>query len=345
MRPALFLMAVLLAGPARAEAETAPSIVMGVRTDAPPFAWRDERSGDNMGYLVDLCVDAVTRANHAIARQVEVTPAIREAFFAGQRPDIDLLCDPTTITLARLTEFGKVGLEFSPIVFVANGAYLENNPTFVAAPEEGADDKELGLLDASATPADCLPKLDGDGIRHLAAGFVRGTTAAAILPLAIRSGRLSLREDETVCPRLMETHWKAAEAFCEGTLRYYFGDQDILRSAIEITRERGVDCPEPKTPLARPLSYEPYALVVSDRMDGFREAFIRGLYAVFSAEMAANRFRSNFPDRAMSPYLETLFGINQIPEGEPAVGASSAANGATVRVQQTGSLDQPALDQ
>jgi ABC-type amino acid transport substrate-binding protein len=303
------------------------TIVMGVRIDAPPFAWRDDLNDSYLGYLVDICVDAAARANYPVV-QVPIDATQRLTFFRGKRPDIDLLCDPTTITLGRMGDFAaldaKLGLEFTPIVFVANGGYVEN-PVAAATPASGGGcvAGPAAATQAKAKPSEVvgtteLPSDAGD----VAAGFVTGTTGQQVLADAIRRRALKLDAAKAVCPVEFRTHWDAARAFCAGKLRYYFGDQDILRSVIAMIRSSET-CDVAADLPPRPLSYEPYALVVTARTPGFRQDFVKALYEVFHHRTAAARFATNFPGRAMSPPLEALFSINQIPQGENPVAVAA----------------------
>ena len=122
---------------------TGSSVTIAVRKDAPPFAWQSaEHDATFGGYLVDICRDATTRAGFHYDLQ-PIDAAARERVLEGdytlsigqRRVPIDLLCDPTTITLQRLDVLALHHPDarhaiFSPILFVANGSYVEH-----AAPE------------------------------------------------------------------------------------------------------------------------------------------------------------------------------------------------------------------
>ncbi|WP_210526909.1 transporter substrate-binding domain-containing protein [Rubellimicrobium arenae] len=317
---------------------------MGVRIDTPPFAWRDEANDSYLGFLVDLCVDAVTRAGYP-ATQTPITPAAREAFFRGEGPDLDLLCDPTTISLARMRDFAALpeerGLEFTQIVFVANGAVLEQsaatawddswqdgslNVDGCVRPEPASDQEDPA---GDVTPgSDPLPPGGDPAPKRFGAGFVRGTTGGEVLAAALRAGAVKVSAE--TCPVEFPTHWDAGRAFCEGHLSFYFGDQDILRSVIEIYRDGPRGCKFEGAIAPRPLSYEPYAFVVSGKTRGFRQAFVRALYEVFHHDTVTGRFHGNFEGQAMSRFLETLFRINQIPAGVPLSPDDQAPDAATV---------------
>ena len=131
--------AALLLGAPPLRAGTTPEVVtIGVRQDARPFAWQaDDNPGTYRGYLVDICTDAATRAGFRF-RLVPVDATARERILDGDFAvaadggpvALDLLCDPTTITLARLERFASDPATehavFTPIVFVTNGTYVRH---------------------------------------------------------------------------------------------------------------------------------------------------------------------------------------------------------------------------
>ncbi|ARE40439.1 hypothetical protein RGUI_2298 [Rhodovulum sp. P5] len=321
---ALLLSVVIAQAAGATETPQKPFVTIGVRVDAGPFAAQDASTGSFVGFLVDLCTDAVTRAGYPF-RQVPVTADERIGVLRGTRDDIDLLCDPTTITLGRLRDFAGLEpagrLSFSPIVFVANGSYLK------ADGKKAAEAPPAAETAASPRPA-CIfaePAPDGAKPRHVDAGYVVGTTIGPVLRDAIRRGLLDLQPGEGICPREFPRHGDAAAAFCRGDLGYYFGDADIIANSVQKTG-RAEGCV--KAALARPISYEPYALVISGQVPGFREDVIRALYEIFSDGTAFDRFNGHFEGRKMSPFLNTLFRINQIPAGGRAEAEAVPAAGA-----------------
>ncbi len=301
---------------------TKPVIRMGVRVDARPFAWHDPANDSYLGFLVDLCTDAVARANYPF-EQVPITAADRIEVLAGKRRDIDLLCDPTTINLARMDAFAALDppeyLAFSPIVFVANGAYVVNQ-----ADSSGTltpADPSTCLGPAATAPAALMDGGSGAAAAstpettYLGAGFVLGTTIAAELVDAVRTGQLQPAAGESVCPVAQPSHVEGIAAFCEGRLRYYFGDLDIVHATVGAWRE-ATGRPCTFAPAPRAISYEPYALVVSARTPGFRPEFVKALYEVFSTGTAEDRFAGHFEGLGMSPFLRTLFRVNRVPAGQ-----------------------------
>ncbi|WP_170560226.1 hypothetical protein [Ruegeria atlantica] len=126
------------------------NVIMGARTDVPPFIWRDKKSQKYRGFFWDICVEALVRSD----RPFDTVP-----ISAGQRSDllskgsyctnedenydsctaeigtVDLLCDPTTVNLKRMQTFTEIDVDqtdeglhrfvFSPILYLANGSYFQ----------------------------------------------------------------------------------------------------------------------------------------------------------------------------------------------------------------------------
>ena len=226
----------LAAATALAAADGAPTanedtVVIGVRVDTPPFAWQDDETGAFRGYLNDLCIEAVTRAKYYF-ELVPVTAAERVGIINGN-PDfkteavlaghvvLDLLCDPTTISLARLqTLLGAIppygeGLVFSPIVFVANGSYVtkeEFEPSATVAAEnlKSAD----GLANEGASvqldKCQCLPVKDKPAScstekGYLRAAYVVGATSQYNIGYAFTRDNIGI-PGVPVCPVEMASH-------------------------------------------------------------------------------------------------------------------------------------------
>ena len=129
---ALVLSALLLSGTAAAQQEAPDTdspdtgrrdtVTIAVREDGAPFVWKDRKSSQFAGFFWDLCTEAATRAGWSIAARAIDAPD-RTPFLDGQSTEYDLLCDPTTINIARLRAFAGNDLSFSPIVFLAKSSF------------------------------------------------------------------------------------------------------------------------------------------------------------------------------------------------------------------------------
>ncbi len=311
-------------GPLAAE-DAAPRVAIGIREDAPPFAWKDEDTLAFRGYLKDLCVEATMRAGFHVT-PIGVTAKQRAAIIDGDPGlatadgvvTLDLLCDPTTISLARLQKLIQSGderLTFSPILFVANGSYVMRQdfaPTEEIAKANSDGEAEFDeRTGAVRHPGDCAcwKGIDETSCAATAdyfrAAYVTGTTARFNIHEAVRRDRLGL-VGAKVCPVEMPTHAAVVEALCAGDAQYAFGDTDIA----QFYAKQGA-CPI--KPADLPLSYEPYALLVSDHTPGFRPRFIAALYEMFADQTVLGRFGTYFPGLTKSSALGILFRINSIP--------------------------------
>ena len=336
--------AALLLGAPPLRAGTTPEVVtIGVRQDARPFAWQaDDNPGTYRGYLVDICTDAATRAGFRF-RLVPVDATARERILDGDFAvaadggpvALDLLCDPTTITLARLERFaGDPATEhavFTPIVFVTNGTYVRHG----AKANQAAC--VVGAIESTEAPihAACWTREAPDGKRqavlpdhiactarsagadpakpdeYLIAASLVGSTAAAAIDRAVRMDQLGLAANQRLCVVQVRDHGAGVRSFCRNDFHLYFGDLDIIQAYRAIAEQEGPDCDLAR--VERPLSYEPYALLVPSRSAEFRARLIAAVYEIFSDGTAASRFDAYFPGHGKSDALALLYRINSIP--------------------------------
>jgi ABC-type amino acid transport substrate-binding protein len=283
-RALLLALALTLAG---AAAAAQPAFRMGVRVDARPFVFAD--GGGYRGFLYDMCGAAAAEAGFDAAEVVlvPVTAATR----LDAAPSLDLLCDPTTVTMERAAAWS-----FTPIVFFANSVALRRTPP---AP-----------VPAAEAPAGCDP---GSAREVLLAGWIDGTTSArAVATLDPRRARLE--RGQVLCLKPYPTHDDAVRDICsaDATLSLYVGDADILSAQVEAMRREGLPCPVGFEP--GPLQPEPYALIVGPRLPELQRQLTLGIYRFFRSGAAERSFAAHFGDRRKSATLQTLFDLYRIPE-------------------------------
>ncbi len=304
----LFLVMSLTVPPGAAEDL---EVNIGVRIDAGPFARFDRDTRNFRGYLVDLCTEATTRAGFTYHLK-PVSAAQRLKILNGnlsvtaEAPwKLDLLCDPTTISLQRLEDLAKDTVEslaFSQIVFVANSSYVERKSKIERSRAEYR----------KRNKPECFPGRGTEMVYF--AGFVEGATSKTIIEREARSV-----SDLDICLVPFPAHVSAVRALCESredklqySIDFYFGDLDIIRfyRAQVLEDNQSCELQEPK----KILSYEPYAFLVSNAAHpGFRPNFIAALYEMFSDGTAAQRFASHFEGAGKSTALNLLFRINSVP--------------------------------
>lgn len=165
---------------------------LGFRADAPPYSYRSG-DGSPSGYMVDLCREISEAVKKSISTTnlkvefVEITAADRlEAVRDGK---IDVLCDPTSMTMSR-----RELVDFSL-------------PTVI----DGA-----GLLYRNTGPGH-LADFEGKRI-----GVLQGTTTEETLKATL----YKLDIEATTVP--MKSHEDAIRAIIDKKLDAYFADRGIL---------------------------------------------------------------------------------------------------------------------
>ncbi len=277
----------MLAGAGGAGAE---GIRIGMRADAKPFVQEIE-PGVFEGFLADLCRAAVAGAGYPDFTEQRIDASTRLGDPGDGRAEVDVVCDPTTLTLERA---GR--LDFSPIVFIANATFVSRDTRYF-----------LSAAEAAASEG-CTAAAAGGG-RVAAAGMVTGTTAMAAFELALARGFLGDRSEFAVCAITVPSHVEGIRRLCEGELSYYFGDADILRAFL-------TDRPGCRATFHNSfLTYEPYALVVNTEDPEFRRRFFRAVYGLFSDGSVETFYGDHFGTRPRSAALDMLFSINSVPRG------------------------------
>ena len=303
----------------------------------------------------------MTRAGYQFIER-PVSAEQRNAFLTNGAGGYDLLCDPTTITLSRMENFANVDtenpgsaaaphLDFSQIVFVANGGYVTvkgaSGDIWQQGVEEAAKNQEPADVRACSdlfSYADAFKKEHeaaqsegandpsnsvGEDPKPQKAPFIvfrykRPTpetppTSVKVLGYVVGStiGEkvYQFRQDFSLpVPCTLPSHIEAAKAFCSGKLYRYYGDIDIIRASIKnYTDATGQPCEAVYAPQTE-LTYEPYAFVVSARRSAFRERFSCALYSMFEDGTMDQLFKGQFTAQK-SARLDTLFWINSIPAG------------------------------
>lgn len=123
------------------------TIKLGYRVDAKPHSYRTDK-GEPAGYAVDLCKEVATTViqmiGSAIKTEFVLVPA-DQRFESVRDGKVDLLCDPSTITLAR-----REMVDFSLPTFLdgASVLYRANKPV---QRYEDFSGKLIGVLSGTTT--------------------------------------------------------------------------------------------------------------------------------------------------------------------------------------------------
>lgn len=168
MRAAGLLLAAWFAGSAGpAEAATLDRVRdsgvfrIGYRADAKPYSFRNER-GEASGYIVDLCreVAAAVRAEVGERMRVEYVLVPADQRFESVRDGkVDILCDPSTMTIPR-----REMVDFSLPTFMdgASILYRINKPVLRFEDLAG---KRVGVLGGTTTEQVLRQTLGDLGLR------------------------------------------------------------------------------------------------------------------------------------------------------------------------------------
>ena len=112
------------AAPTLERIEKAGVVKLGYRADARPYSFRDEK-GRASGYIVDLCREVaagIASAARAKVRTEYVLVPAAARFEAVRDRHVDLLCDPSSVTLER-----RELVDFSLPTFLDGAAALSRN--------------------------------------------------------------------------------------------------------------------------------------------------------------------------------------------------------------------------
>jgi ABC-type amino acid transport substrate-binding protein len=199
---AFAIIAVLLAWAAQASAATLDRVrergtfTIAYRVDAKPYSYLNER-GEPAGFIVDLCREVALAVRQDVGPQIKVSYV---AVTAGDRFDAvrdgsaDILCDPTTVTLAR-----RELVDFSL-------------PTFL----DGA-----GVMSRDAKPVERFEDLQGKRV-----GVLAGTTTERVL----RSGLADLQIKAEIIT--VRDHREGIALLTGDRIDAYFGDRAILAAFL-----------------------------------------------------------------------------------------------------------------
>ncbi len=165
---------------------------LGFRVDAPPYSYR-ANNGDPSGYIVDLCREVaagIERAQNIPALKIEYIEVSSTTRLTALRDgEIDILCDPTSMTMSR-----RAMVDFSL-------------PTFI----DGA-----GVLHRASE----LYRLED--LRSKKIGVLQGTTTEEVLKTAL--AKLGIQAQ--IIP--VRTHPDGVRSLSEEKIDAYFADRGIL---------------------------------------------------------------------------------------------------------------------
>jgi len=284
---AAVLSLALASGPALADALADAlargAIRLGVRSDSPPFSAARPDS-TYVGYQIEICHAVVAEIARISGRQlrIEYVPVdAGDRFRMTADRALDLLCDPSSMTLAR-----RELVDFSL-------------PTFVTG---------AGLMVRLAPGPVSVPPLGGSGVgvpqnppRRL--GVLAGTTTEAAVKALAAAGRLDVQIIDVA------SHGDGVTALSAGLLDGYAADLEILVAL----RGRSSN-PEAFAIGDRLLTIETLALAVPRGESALRLAADRAIARLHRDGGILEIAERHFPGRTPGEAFAAMVLLNALPE-------------------------------
>ncbi len=234
-------------------------LAIGVRADAAPFSFakggsliKGGRGGDGLrrasdgrqydGYVVRICAAVMRRLqrDYGPSLQVEVVEVNAADRFEKLRSgEIDILCDPATITDARVGEFTTTmpvylsGISFAahrPESMVSRGSFCKSIVGIVG----GTTAEFSGVYDILVSGE--WPRFR-DALQAMLNGQQWETIEDTDCAAANAAGKQTagpqrpVREGPPI--RTFDTHVELARAFCAGEILYYVADVEIIQRNLD----------------------------------------------------------------------------------------------------------------
>ncbi len=248
------------------------SIKLGYLADARPFSFRTSSSAAE-GYAVALCRQVADDARKGLGlpdlrvEWVQVTPDDRLS--AVQQGDVDLLCAPTSATLAR-----RQDVSFSiPIFAGGNRAVVRKG-----APADLRD----ALGESKSTRAVWRGTPAARVLKGTTFAVVGGTTSEAWL----KSRRTALQMDARIVP--VPGFRSGLQRLRDGEVDVFFGERSLVLGAMS-DAER-----EDLVILDRQFTHEPLALALARGDEDFRLLVDRSLSRLYASDRFGELFKRWF---------------------------------------------------
>ena len=116
---------------------------IGYRADAKPYSYRNEH-GQAAGYIVDLCTEVAAALGPNVRAEYVLVPP-DDRFEAVRDGRVDILCDPSSITMER-----RELVDFSIPTFLDGASALSRTSKPVRVYED-LGGKRVGVLEATTT--------------------------------------------------------------------------------------------------------------------------------------------------------------------------------------------------
>jgi hypothetical protein len=308
-------------------------LIIGVRGDAAPFSYRSRNAEQPLtnltaksgplraegfdGYMIYICDEVlklmlINEAGTPVLKPDEVrlvdidlqlaSRAGTDRFTLLENDEIDIMCDPATISRERVRAFAA-----SPPLFLTGIGYLI-------------------LRDKARTDSECEPSKALIGVVGTTNAVRSGVSAileAGELPELRSSINLAMRyleNPESVSKPCADekgyegviwqapNHRSVAEAFCKGEISYYVGDLEIIRESIK--RFPGCDA----TSGIQRFTSDRYAIFADmDYKDSWKWPLMARFFEVLNREIIASdslldrAYAATFGDAPRSERLDLFY--------------------------------------
>jgi len=174
---------------------------IGYRADAKPYSYRNEH-GQAAGYIVDLCTEIAAELGSNVRPEYVLVPSDNR-FEAVRDGRVDILCDPSSITMER-----RELVDFSIPTFLDGASALSRTSKPVRVYED-LGGKRVGVLEATTTER---------------------TLRASIGELGLRSTVVTVRD-----------HRAGFDMLADDKIDAYFADRGIILAILREGGRPGFD--------------------------------------------------------------------------------------------------------
>jgi polar amino acid transport system substrate-binding protein len=250
-------------------------IKLGYLDDARPFSFASS-AGKPEGYTIDLCKHIVEELKKELALPnliSEFAPvAVDFRLFAIDNARIDLLCAPSSVTLAKRKE-----ASFSIPVFAGGvrAVMMSDSATKLRA-----------ALEADANAQKATPVWRGSPASRVLKGMTFAVVTGTVSEKWLEARRQSLKVDAKIEP--VADYHTGIRLLQERKVDAFFGDGNGILAAIDPGARKSY------TVLDRQFTREPYALGLAKGDDDFRAAVDRALSHLYASPEFAKLYAKWF---------------------------------------------------
>jgi ABC-type amino acid transport substrate-binding protein len=188
---------------------------IGYRADAKPYSYRNEH-GQAAGYIVDLCTEIAAELGSNVRPEYVLVPSDNR-FEAVRDGRVDILCDPSSITMER-----RELVDFSIPTFLDGASALSRTSKPVRVYED-LGGKRVGVLEATTTER---------------------TLRASIGELGLRSTVVTVRD-----------HRAGFDMLADDKIDAYFADRGIILAILREGGRPGFDVSRQYFSYERPMRW------------------------------------------------------------------------------------------